>query len=154
MRQYISNGFAAYPLDGMPYLQEKHLATVLDLSEKQAETMVLRMDESPEEIDFRDGAEGEVMAEPAEVGIVWNERPLLPLGVRGTTYFINCDYLKPITAEYKHTELWYRKTPEGTPYFAVKEGLMLVGIVMPLKDMEPVAKELRAIGDGYRGDMP
>ena len=154
IKQWISSGAAVYPVDGMPYLQVEHLPTLLSLSNKDEEKMRLDQSEKPEAIDLHDAVDKEAIAEPAEFSILHLNRELLPIRVHDETYFIDAELLEPITAEYKNTEMWLRRTKDGTPYFAVKAGLMCVGIVMPMQYQQYLVDKLAEVAECYPGDPP
>lgn len=154
LRQWISTGAAAYPVDGMPYLSVEHLPTLLSLSNKDEEMMRLDQKEKPDTIDLRDAVDKESITEPAEFSILHLGRELLPVRVYDETYFIDAELLEPITAEYKDTELWQRRTKRGAPYFAVKAGLMCVGIVMPMTYQQYLVDKLMETATCYPGDPP
>lgn len=154
IKQWISSGAAVYPVDGMPYLQVEHLPTLLSLSNKDEEKMRLDQSKKPETIDLHDAVDKEAIAEPAEFSILHLNRELLPIRVHDETYFIDAELLEPITAEYKDTEMWLRRTEAGMTYFAVKAGLMCVGIVTPMMYQQHLVDKLAEAVECYPGDPP
>ena len=152
IKQWINTAAAAYPVDGMPYLREDHLPALLSLSNKDIEKMRIEAAAPPETFDLRDAVESEGIAEPAEFSINYLDRELRPVRVYGVTYFVDEALMSPITAEYKDTELWLRQTKNGIQYFAVKAGLMCVGIVMPLVQMQHLINKLGEVVESYPGD--
>lgn len=154
IKQWINTAAAAYPVDGMPYLREDHLPALLSLSNKDIEKMRIEAAAPPDTIDLRDSVEKEAIAEPAEFNILHLSRELMPVRVYDETYFVDAELLEPITAEYKDTEMWQRRTKDGTPYFAVKAGLMCVGIVMPMQYQQHLVDKLAEAAECYPGDPP
>ena len=57
--QWLGDGYAIYPLIGLPILDEETLCAVFDISEKQRENIVVRRSEMPEavNVDYTDPAE-------------------------------------------------------------------------------------------------
>ena len=48
--------------------------------------------------------------------------------------FVEASYLRPFgDVERDYMEVYERRTPDGLPYFAVKTGIMLLGIVFPVR---------------------
>ena len=154
MQQWITNGFAAWPLCGLPQLDEAHLPVVFDLTDKQVENMIFRHDNAPETIDFADAIAGEALASAAPVRIRWGDGVLQPVTAGGRTWMLDTDYLAPVTAEYDDFDYYLRHTPDGRPYFALKNGLLIVGIVMPMDNMDALAEKLAEIAEQLRWAKP
>lgn len=152
VRQWISTGVACYPVDGMPYLMPEHLPTVLDLTAKQTEEIRITRTEKPESMDFRDAVEHEIRAEGATFAIYFSGIKALPLIANGVAYFVDAELLAPILAEYKEVDFWLRRA-ESITYFAVKFGLMVVGVVLPMTRMQDVADEISEVMARYH-DIP
>ena len=152
VEQWIGNGAAMYPVTGMPYLQLDNITTLFELTSKQADKLHMEKAEAPEIIDLRDAVVGEVMAQKSELHISSGSVTILPVTANGNTRFLDESLIAPVQARYDDIEYWLRRMPDGTPYYAVKEGLMLVGIVMPLHNMDAVAELLSDIGESYRED--
>ena len=45
--QWLGDGYAMYPLNGLPILDEESLCAVFDISEKQRDNLVIRRGEIP-----------------------------------------------------------------------------------------------------------
>lgn len=150
MRQWIYTGTSIYPVENLPYLTEGHLATILDLSEKQRESMHIDHATAPDTISFEDVADGEVLAEPLKLSVAFEDRLLQPYLAGGACRFVDWALLEPIAAEHRDTELWLRRQPNGRPYFAVKEGMLVVGYVWPMAGLDSLAALLRTAGERYR----
>ena len=52
--QWLGDGYAIYPLIGLPILDEETLCAVFDISEKQRENIVVRRSEMPEAVNVDD----------------------------------------------------------------------------------------------------
>ena len=127
VRQWISTGVAAYPVDGMPYLKAANL-------------------------DLRDCTAAEAIAQDQGLTIGVGGHEIVPVMARGQTYFVDMATLTPITAEHKSAELWLRESKEWCKYFAVKAGLLLAGIVLPMARQASVARALTLLGAAYHDD--
>lgn len=152
VRQWISTGAAAYPVDGLPFLQVENLPTLLSLSEKELEKVRLEDGTKPDCISLRDVSAGERYASTADVTLNVGPMELLPVEAQMKTYFIDMAPCSPILAEYPNAELWMRETAGGLKYFAVKNGMLLVGIVMPLEKQTAIASWMLRTGAAYVGD--
>lgn len=152
VRQWISTGAAVYPVDGMPFLKVENLPALLSLSEKELDKIRLEEGAKPDYINLRDVTTGECLVDALDVTLNVGGQEMLPVQAGGKTYFIDMAPLAPIMAEYKKAELWLRKTVNGIKYFAVKNGMMLVGVVMPLENQKGVAAWMCKVGAAYESD--
>ena len=59
-----------------------------------------------------------------------------PLITRDGLEFIDNNFLTPLADVADEIELFERRTADGGVYFAVKMGLMIVGVIMPLAIVE------------------
>lgn len=152
VHQWISTGHSAYPVEGLPYLTEEHMATVLDLGEKQLKNMVISHDAAPASLDFRDAADNETQMREEAFSVVYSGKVYQPYTVRGETQFVDFELLTPIVTEYKDVELWLREMPGGGRYFAAKAGLLCVALILPTGNMDKLAQALESVGASYRSD--
>lgn len=149
MRQWITTGVSAYPVECLPYITEQHLATLMDLTAKQAEEMVFGHTDAPSKTCLDDVCDGEILCREEPYSIVYGGRGINVYYAAGETWFIDYSLLQPIVAEHDDMELWLRKAADGTPYFAAKAGLLCVGIVCPLDHHDKLARLITAAGDAY-----
>lgn len=56
--QWLGDGYAIYPLNGLPILDEETLCAVFDISEKQRENIIVRRSEMPEAVNVDDRPSG------------------------------------------------------------------------------------------------
>lgn len=149
VQQWITEGHAAYPATGMPYLEAEHIPQVFELTKKQAEEMNIEAVPAPASISFRDAISGEIQCTDEPVGISFCGQHFLPVTAADETWLIDRTYLAPILAEYPEV-LFFLRSNGSTTYFAIKAGLMLVGIVLPYSDTERVGELCRQIGQQLR----
>lgn len=129
--QWIGDGGALYPLLRMPNLDEEGIYAVLDISETQAAGYVYRALTSPGEMCLEDTTQQEIELERGNLTIYYNGRELEPFITSNGLSFIDADYIKPVNGGY--TKIFERYTKDGDLYFAIKDGFMLVAVVMPYK---------------------
>lgn len=148
--QWIGNGAAVWPVNGVPMLEAEHLPALFDLTGKQMEEMNILHAATPEDVSFRDYDGGDILATEARLRVIWNGCELMMLTAKGVTYYIDTELLAPIWAEYERDTIQYclRRKKDGTPYFAVLGGLLLVGLVWPMVKMQTMAEEMAALAAG------
>lgn len=129
--QWIGDGYSVYPLDGLPYMEMEHIVSIFDLSTKQQEEMIFRHEQAPATVSFDDCADDEIMVEPEIITVIYGGAVLQAICTHDGLCYIQEKYIGPLRGDYKGVEIFRRKSESGMTYFAVKAGLMLVGIIMP-----------------------
>lgn len=134
--QWVSNGYAAYPLHGLPKLEEKSLFTMFDIPEESRDSYFYREEQvEPRDtgfpISFEDYFEQEEQAEPEELVISYFWENLKGIRTSSGTVFFDAELLKPFDDDYN---FYVRLSPKGVPYIAVKKGMILLGVIM-IKDV-------------------
>jgi hypothetical protein len=149
LQQWLGVGGALYILPDLPYLSEGHIAALFDVAESKKG--LIKTGEFPESLCGEDSCPGECLLDPEEITITYGERIVRPYMTREGLEFINVEFLKPLADYGVYLELYERRTDSGQLYFAAKNGLMLVGIIMPVRideglvdDMEKLAVKARA----------
>ena len=140
--QWVCNGFATYPLVGLPEFTPETLCETFGLSEDAQSKMILKTKTAEEMsgIDFSDLNGDEEAAEVLKIGITYGGAQLLALKCDGGIYFIKGKYLSPFKED---VELWKRKT-DHNEYFVITTGMLTAGIVLPELEFRPqLAGELR-----------
>ena len=96
-RQWMGDGVALYPLDGVPRLDEGGVMAIFDIDAKKREKIRLtHKDHLPEWICFADAAVGEVLLEQYDVKITVNGAELVLLrGAGDKLVCIQRQYLSP-----------------------------------------------------------
>jgi len=134
--QWLGTGGAVYPLVGLPYLTEDHLVTMFDITEKQRENLFIGHDKTPPHINFSHADEKEYIIDPEKFTLGYDNHIVKPLITRRGLALVDCDWLTPLSDVEDNLELYAREDPSGQIYFAAKLGLMVVGIIMPMKHVE------------------
>lgn len=135
--QWISNGSAIFPLMDMPRFDCQSLCNTYDISDSQQSKMTIKENvKMPNSFDYSDSASRE------------NEIKKLPFSIRYGAYdtvlfetsygvmFVESDLLSPLS-DYSDVNLKYyeRYTLADLPYLAVKNGFVLIALVLPLDNM-------------------
>ena len=124
--QWIGDGYAAYPLHGLPRLEKDNLKAFLDCNEKQWEKFFVQEEKLPFSIE--DNILEETDLEYIGLMIRYAECDLIPLIGAGHIYFIQNKYIRPLTED---ITFHLRRTDGGQYCIAVKEGLILRAVIMP-----------------------
>ena len=131
LQQYIGDGMTAYPVSGLPKLDEESILTIFDVPEKQREDWFVRVRDVPEGINFEDTDANEKMIERDNLSIIFSGHTLKPLQTRRGLVFIESRYLSPVSDVLDVLELYERITSGGTPYIVAKAGILLQAVIMP-----------------------
>lgn len=128
-KQWITDGYALYPLYGLPLFDEESICATYDISAKKAAKMRITFNiKLPASFDYRDDIEAETECKRGSP--LFNG--LVPITTSHGIEFIQGKYLAPFAdADDNMLFICERTTATGSTYFAVKDGLMLVGIIMP-----------------------
>lgn len=129
--QWLGDGFCAYPLQGLPRLEEESIYTMFDITDKQQDKIIFRRDALPEGINFKDTDACENILEDEKLSFAVDGKVLRPLHTQQGITFIDAAYLAPFADVADMLELFERVTPGGQIYIAAKTGLLLVGIIFP-----------------------
>lgn len=129
--QWLGDGNALYPLNGIPLLDKDSLCAMFDIPEKRREKLIIQYEDMPEIIDTADKDPEENILEEKGTTIGYNGVQMIPLRTEDGIVFIGEQYLEPLADEMDLLSLYERRTPKGVPYVAVKTGMMLRGIIFP-----------------------
>lgn len=127
--QWITDGCALYPLFGLPLFDEDSICAAYDITGETAEKMNITFNKKmPSTLDYSDDAENET--ECARGAAIFGA--LVPITTSHGIEFIQSKYLSPFAdSDDNMLRIYERRNAEGMTYFAVKDGLMLVGLIMP-----------------------
>lgn len=146
--QYMGDGYAIYPISGLPELDEESILTIFDVPEKQREDWLVRHMGVPEGVNFEDTDANEKIIEQGGLSIIYAGKTLKPLQTRRGLVFIESRYLSPISDVLDVMELYERFTPSGTPYIVAKAGFLLQAVIMPYDAInEKFVKRLRDLAE-------
>lgn len=128
--QWLSCGYACYPLYEVPELSEDEFFTVFDFSVKQREETIFERAEFPLYLSTKDFFPGELLCEKLSPNIPFGSKLLIPFKTTSGIKFLDSEYLAPLADE-TEIEVYVREPANGEPYFAVKVGMCLRAIIMP-----------------------
>lgn len=147
------DGFAAYPLNGLPILDEETLCAVFDISEKQLKNTSVRRLTMPDALNVDDTDPAERALSDDDFSIIYGGTELKPLKTRNGIIFIQQKYIAPLEDVLDVVQLYERVTPDGQTYIAAKAGLLIAAVIFPysvinekfVKRLEEVARESRRV---------
>lgn len=151
--QWLGDGFAAYPLNGLPILDEETLCAVFDISEKQLKNTSVRRLTMPDALNVDDTDPAERALSDDDFSIIYGGTELKPLKTRNGIIFIQQKYIAPLEDALDVVQLYERVTPDGQTYIAAKAGLLIAAVIFPysvinekfVKRLEEVARESRRV---------
>ena len=129
--QWLSCGYACYPLYEVPELSEDEFFTIFDFTPKQREDTVFGRAAFPESLSTSDFYPGERLCEKLSPNIPFGSRLLIPFSTARGIKFLDSEYLAPFTDEGNEIEIYERVSGKGQPYFVVKIGMCLRAIITP-----------------------
>lgn len=131
--QYVSDGKAIYPLYDMPDFNADTFCKAYDIDNKKADKMaIMTRFELPGGVCLKDVIDAEEITQRSKIKLNIQGGEMLPLITSHGVEFINTKYLSPIESNVE-IEFYERTTPEGSTYFAVKSGLILLCAITPEK---------------------
>lgn len=151
--QWLGDGFAAYPLNGLPILDEETLCAAFDISEKQLKNTSVRRLTMPDALNVDDTDPAERALSDDDFSIIYGGTELKPLKTRNGIIFIQQKYIAPLEDVLDVVQLYERVTPDGQTYIAAKAGLLIAAVIFPysvinekfVKRLEEVARESRRV---------
>ena len=93
--QWLGDGYAIYPLDGLPILDEESFCAVFDITGKQREKILFRHERLPEHLNVEDVAAGDKLVREYETTFINGGLRLKPLKTNNGVTFIRSLYLSP-----------------------------------------------------------
>lgn len=132
--QWISDGYSIYPICNMSLIDLDSIFQMFDIPDKKRETMLSNHFTSlPEAFDFSDAIAFEVPVERMNITLSHQGKQIIPVKLSTGIGFIDKRYLAPFDDEDTGMfELYERITALGNKYFAIKNGMILRGIVLPV----------------------
>ena len=145
--QWISDGNAVFLMSGMPHFDRASLFEAYDIPAKQQKKIVSRHCKLPEEYCFEDFSDNETEIEQCPISVRIGALDITPYMTSQGIAFINSEYLVPISdAEDDNITFWERATEDGEMYFAIKNGMILIGIIaLPRVINEQFVNELKTL---------
>jgi len=160
--QWLGDGFAMYPLNGLPILDEESLSAMFDITEKKREKLFIRRDVMPDTVSIADVEPGDRRLSEGEISVVYGGTVLKPLYTRNGIAFIKSLYLSPLEDEMDFLQFFERDAPQGGSYIVAKAGLMIVAVILPftginekfVERMETLTSQCRRALMQYQQEPP
>lgn len=129
--QWLGDGYAAYPMAGLPYMDTDNICAMFDISEKKQEKMTFRHDKAPESINWDDADRTESQLDDPKLCVRYECRELLPLRTSEGIIFIQEKYLAPLDNP-DYMRIYERRSRGGSVYIVAKVGMMIQAVIMPM----------------------
>lgn len=145
-RQWMGDGYAAYPLDGVPYLDTDAVYAIFDVdAKKQDKLPVQHKYELPSGVSFGDQSREDVPLEPVRFQMSIGDDDLaLFRDEGGALLVIKADYKKPFD-NWKECECFKRMSKDGNAFVAVMSGCILRGLIGTYKISTELVETLGAV---------
>lgn len=144
--QYIGvNDAAIYKADGLPLFDKYNMAAALDVPARKRSDFYVETRAVPSSMDLRDTVPGEtpLTEEPLQV-MTADDLTLQPLSGSEGVLWVDARYLAPIE-DSTQLVLTRRESLDGTPYIAVKDGMFLQALILPVAIGEQTVDNLRRL---------
>ena len=144
--QWISDGYAIYPIRELPPLQEDNVYALFDIPEDKRGKVQYEEKNVPYGINLNDGCDDEVVVQIAPISIVYHGSIITPIKGRGGILYIDRKYLSPLGDDITLYERYYPR--DDRSYIVAKRGLLLEGVILPAEiATKELAKTLKHIGE-------
>lgn len=145
-RQWMGDGYAVYPLDGMPYLAEREVCAIFDIDEKKRDKIVINHSEKlPEYVSLADQMETDEPLEEIRFQMSLGDDELaLFRDEGGRLVVIKAEYKKPID-NWKECQCFKRVSADGKPFVAVMSGCILRGLIGTYRINEQLVETLGVV---------
>ena len=129
--QWLSDGTAAYPAFGIPWITEDQAMVMMDIPEKdRTKGMANNFGDINDRFNVEDGA-SDNEATAINLPMFWNGKLIYPTVTSQGIAFYDADTLNPIK-DCEKPKLYERYTNEGNLYFVAKDGMMVEAVILPL----------------------
>lgn len=106
IRQWLGDGRSAYPLSGLPVLDEENLCAMFDITEKRRKKCVLARKPMPDGMSVEDYAKGERALYDEWPTVEHNGYVVKPLSTNDDMLFIQNAYLSPLGVTERTAKRW------------------------------------------------
>ena len=129
--QWLSDGYAAYPVYNLPKLTKEIIFALFDVPAEKRDKFffVYRRDDG--RYNFEDDDPNELHTRQEHLYIFKEGRLLLPIYTSNGVSFIDRKYIRPFENEENGYDFFERTTPDGQTYIVAKSGFFIVGMIMP-----------------------
>ena len=151
-RQWLSDGYAIFPLKDMPLLSADNVLTIFDVpEEKRGRMLTEETDKLPDSLDLSDSVDDEIGLTQVPMVIRYRGAAYSPFFARGRVIFVECKYLSCFGDS---VELFARMLSSEKMYVAVKKGFFLQGVILPAEvASEQLASWLSDMGEAIADEV-
>ena len=130
---WLGNGEAWYPVEDLPFLEAEELYYILNIPEDKRGKFTIEAASSKLDI-FRDNDDAEELPGRVFYDMTIKDTIYRPMKTSTGIIFVDVSYLRP----FKKTdyEIRIRLNENGNPYIAIKEGMFLKGIIVPVTKVD------------------
>lgn len=130
--QWIGDGSAFYPVSGLPKLTRENIFTIFDVPWDKRENFFFQETKAPD-INFEDADPTEKLAGKGDAYVIYNGLTLCPIAASQGLMLLDAKYLRPFFGTDDGFDVYERINSKGQSYFAIKQGFILLGIILPVK---------------------
>lgn len=131
IEQWVSNGYAAYPLSGIPAMKPSELLTMFDIPQKEQADWTTYVKPMPTGTCLDNNDFTELPADISSLRLIWHGKTLVPFYSDGRIIIVSDMYFSPLTDEAAEISYYSRMDSNGQRYIALKQGLFLRAVIMP-----------------------
>ncbi len=129
--QWLGDGYAAYPLAGLPLMDTENICTMFDITDKKREKLVMHMTDAPETMNWDDTDRLERQLAEPKLCVRYDGRDILPLETSEGVVFIQEKYLAPLDS-LEYMQPFERRSTGGRLYIAAKIEMLIQAVIMPM----------------------
>lgn len=132
IRQWLGNGYAIYPLSGLPVLDESNLCAMFDVSDKKRKKCFFSRKPMPESLNVEDYARGERTLYDEWPTVEHNGYVVKPLSTGDSIVFVQTAFLSPLEDMADYLRFYERVDDTGQTYIVAKNGMEIAAVIMPV----------------------
>lgn len=132
IRQWLGDGRSAYPLSGLPVLDEENLCAMFDIPEKKQKKCFFTRKPMPESLNVEDYARGERTLYDEWPTVEHNGYVVKPLSTGDSIVFVQTAFLSPLEDMADYLRFYERVDDTGQTYIVAKNGMEIAAVIMPV----------------------
>ena len=132
IRQWLGDGYAIYPLSGLPVLDESNLCAMFDISDKKRKKCLFSKKQIPESLNVEDYTKGERALYDEWPTVEHNGYVVKPLSTGDSVVFVQTAYLSPLEDMADYLRFYERVNDTGQKYIVAKNGMEIAAVIMPV----------------------
>lgn len=137
---WLSDGAVMFPVPEFEELGQESVMAILSVPEKEAEKWSYAAAPLPGRFLYNGVDPAEIPLNVSDLTVRWQGVSIQPLNSETGSVFVQAFYTDVFQKDEKDVTFALRKDKNGEIYIAVKQGLMLVGILMPLVQIANAAQ--------------